>query len=55
MPTRKMDSFLRMGKSKNLGGFGKEYKIIYLEHNHFKSRMLEKRNTIPKKKVTIEQ
>ena len=55
MPARKIDSFLRMGKSKNLDGFGKEYKTIYLEHNHFKSRMLEKRNTIPKKKVIIEQ
>ena len=31
------------------------YEPLYLEQNHFKSRMLEKRNTIPKEKVIIEQ
>lgn len=31
------------------------YETLYLEQNHFKSRMLEKRNTIPKEKVIIEQ
>lgn len=48
---------LRMGMSKKLGGFGSGSRYItgYLEQSHFKSRMLENRNTIPKKNVTIEQ
>lgn len=57
LPGRKTDGFLRMGMSKKLSGFGSGSRYItgYLEQSHFKSRMLENRNTIPKKNVTIEQ
>ena len=57
LPGRKTGRFLRIGVSKKLGGFGSGSRYItgYLEQSHFKSRMLENRNTIPKKNVTIEQ
>lgn len=50
--------FFANGNEKKTGRFRewqRGYKTLYLEQNHFKSRMLEKRNTIPKKKVTTEQ
>ena len=57
LPGRKTGRLLRMGMSKKLGGFGSGSRYItgYLEQSHFKSRMLENRNTIPKKNVIIEQ
>lgn len=58
LPCRKTDRFWRMRMGKNLNRFREwqqGYKTLYLEQNHFKSRMLEKRNIIPKKKVIIEQ
>lgn len=46
------------GNEQNTGRFREwqqGYETLYLEQNHFKSRTLENRNTIPKEKVIIEQ